>query len=252
MSANEFLTRVNLMQARLDDYETPLPEIAGKQRHRHRRRQHRHGRGAHRQTAGRHRHHRLSPHQSRDAGAGRGTAPRAGRRHRAQGAARAARVRRRRQDPLRHATPSSTSWSSARPTPRAAAAPVATGKTETMQVDLVIMALGNTPNPIIKDSEPSLKTTKWGTIDVNKRLAADLARRRLFRRRRHARRLDGHPCGRRRPGGGREIVGDITVHARPRSRSMVESAARYTDLGAGARRPSSRRSSWPAASSNSP
>ena len=25
MSANEFLTRVNLMQARLDDYETPLP-----------------------------------------------------------------------------------------------------------------------------------------------------------------------------------------------------------------------------------
>ena len=30
MSANEFLTRVNLMQARLEDYETPLPEIAGK------------------------------------------------------------------------------------------------------------------------------------------------------------------------------------------------------------------------------
>ncbi len=30
MSANEFLTRVNLMQARLDDYETPLPEVKDK------------------------------------------------------------------------------------------------------------------------------------------------------------------------------------------------------------------------------
>ena len=27
MSANEFLTRVNLMQANLEDHETPLPEI---------------------------------------------------------------------------------------------------------------------------------------------------------------------------------------------------------------------------------
>src|SRR5208282_5623106 len=31
MSANEFLTRVNLMQARIEDYDTPLPEVAGKQ-----------------------------------------------------------------------------------------------------------------------------------------------------------------------------------------------------------------------------
>ena len=30
MSANEFLTRVNLMQGRLDDYETPLPMVKGK------------------------------------------------------------------------------------------------------------------------------------------------------------------------------------------------------------------------------
>ncbi len=30
MSANEFLTRVNLMQARLDDYETPLPIVKDK------------------------------------------------------------------------------------------------------------------------------------------------------------------------------------------------------------------------------
>ena len=44
--------------------------------------------------------------------------------------------------------------------------PVPTGQTETMQVDLVVMALGNASNPIIKDSDPNLKTTKWGTIDV--------------------------------------------------------------------------------------
>jgi len=46
--------------------------------------------------------------------------------------------------------------------------PVVTGETERMAVDLVIMALGNSPNPIIKDSEPNLKTTKWGTLDVGR------------------------------------------------------------------------------------
>ena len=29
------------------------------------------------------------------------------------------------------------------------------------------MALGNDANPIIKDSEPTLKTTKWGSIDLS-------------------------------------------------------------------------------------
>ncbi len=33
-----------------------------------------------------------------------------------------------------------------------------------MKADLVIMALGNASNPIIKDSEPRLATSKWGTI----------------------------------------------------------------------------------------
>ena len=46
--------------------------------------------------------------------------------------------------------------------------PVATGRIERMEVDLVVMALGNSPNPIIKDSEPNLKTTKWGTIDLGR------------------------------------------------------------------------------------
>ena len=44
--------------------------------------------------------------------------------------------------------------------------PVPTGQTERVPVDLVIMALGNTANPIIKDAEPNLKTSKWGTIEV--------------------------------------------------------------------------------------
>jgi len=44
--------------------------------------------------------------------------------------------------------------------------PMATGETEEMKVDLVIMALGNASNPIVKDAEPGLKTSKWGTIEI--------------------------------------------------------------------------------------
>jgi glutamate synthase (NADPH/NADH) small chain len=47
--------------------------------------------------------------------------------------------------------------------------PVVTGRTETMKADLVIMALGNAANPIVKDSEPELHTTKWGTIDLEQK-----------------------------------------------------------------------------------
>jgi glutamate synthase (NADPH/NADH) small chain len=45
--------------------------------------------------------------------------------------------------------------------------PVPTGRTEVMKADLVIMALGNSANPIIKDSEPRLTTSKWGTIELD-------------------------------------------------------------------------------------
>jgi glutamate synthase (NADPH/NADH) small chain len=44
--------------------------------------------------------------------------------------------------------------------------PAATGREETIEADLVIMALGNATNPIVKDSEPDLKTSKWGTIEI--------------------------------------------------------------------------------------
>jgi glutamate synthase (NADPH/NADH) small chain len=45
--------------------------------------------------------------------------------------------------------------------------PVKTGRTETMAVDLAIMALGNSANPIIKDSEPRLGVSRWGTIELD-------------------------------------------------------------------------------------
>jgi len=44
--------------------------------------------------------------------------------------------------------------------------PLATGETEQIAADLVIMALGNASNPIVKDAEPGLKTSKWGTIEI--------------------------------------------------------------------------------------
>ena len=46
--------------------------------------------------------------------------------------------------------------------------PQATGETEIIQVDLAIMALGNNPNPIVKDAEPELATSKKGTVQINK------------------------------------------------------------------------------------
>ncbi len=44
--------------------------------------------------------------------------------------------------------------------------PIRTGQTETVPVDLVIMALGNSSNPIIRDSQPDLGITKRGAIEV--------------------------------------------------------------------------------------
>jgi glutamate synthase (NADPH/NADH) small chain len=43
--------------------------------------------------------------------------------------------------------------------------PLPTGLTEKLDADLVIMALGNSANPIIKDSEPRLEVSKYGTIE---------------------------------------------------------------------------------------
>jgi glutamate synthase (NADPH/NADH) small chain len=228
MSANEFLTRVNLMQARIEDYETPLPEIAGKQVI----------------VIG-------GGNTAMDAAR---TAKRLGgvvtivyRRTKAEMPVRV--------EELHHALEEGIELKVLRaprefvsekshsvchavldvmelgpPDASRRRAPVVTGKTETMPVDLAIMALGNTPNPIIKDSEPDLRTTKWGTINVGGGSQKTS--------------LDGVYSGGDATRGGstairaagdgqaaaREIVGDIPFST-AEIEELVERAARYTDLG---------------------
>jgi glutamate synthase (NADPH/NADH) small chain len=165
MSANEFLTRVNLMQGLRPDYETPLPETDGKQVI----------------VIG-------GGNTAMDAAR---TARRLGghvtivyRRTQSEMPARV--------EELEHAleegialkvlrSPSEflgdgqTGFVTAatlevmqlgEPDASGRRRPVATGETEVMTADLVIMALGNDANPIIKDSEPRLHTSKWGTLQL--------------------------------------------------------------------------------------
>jgi len=165
MSANEFLTRVNLMQGAHEDFETPLPEIAGKRV----------------MVIG-------GGNTAMDAAR---TALRLGglvtivyRRTRSEMPARV--------EELRHALEEGIELKVLRaprefigddhthfvkqavldvmslgdPDASGRRSPAATGEKEPMAVDLVIMALGNTPNPIIKDAEPDLHTTQWGTVEV--------------------------------------------------------------------------------------
>ena len=166
MSANEFLTRVNLMQAAHAEHETPLPEIEGK--------------------------------QVLVIGGG----------NTAMDAARTARrlhgkvtiVYRRTQaemparvEELEHALEENIALAVLRsptefhgdddgfvrtatieemelgaPDDSGRRRPVATGRTSVIDADLVIMALGNAANPIIKDSEPNLSVSRWGTIELEK------------------------------------------------------------------------------------
>ncbi len=108
--------------------------------------------------------------------------------------------------------------------------PKPTGETRQVAADLVIMALGNAANPIIKDSEPGLKVSKWGTIEVREDsqetsisgiyTGGDAAR--------------GGSTAILAAGDGqaaaRQIVGDIPFSPEE-VRQMVEKAAHYTELG---------------------
>ena len=165
MSANEFLTRVNLMQARLEDYETPLPEVKDK--------------------------NVIVIGGGNTAMDSARTAKRLGgivtivyRRTKAEMPVRVEELHHALEEGialmLLRAPREFVSEKSAHvchaildvmelgpPDLSGRRSPVVTGKTETMPVDLVIMALGNASNPIIKDSEPDLETTKWGTINVH-------------------------------------------------------------------------------------
>ncbi len=108
--------------------------------------------------------------------------------------------------------------------------PITTGETEKMPVDLVIMALGNASNPIVKDAEPDLKTSKWGTIEIRPGT--------------HETSVDGVFTGGDANRGGstaikaagdgqaaaREIAGEIPFSL-SEIKSLVASAERYTEQG---------------------
>ncbi len=164
MSANEFLTRVNLMQGRSEDHETPLPEVAGK--------------------------------RVLVIGGGNTAMDAARTAHRLGGDVTI--VYRRTQDAmpcrveeLHHALEEGVALRTllgptefvgddthvvkaavcavmelGEPDASGRRAPVPTGETQTLLADLVVMALGNASNPIIRDSQPDLGVTRGGAIQV--------------------------------------------------------------------------------------
>ena len=229
MSANEFLTRVNLMRALDEKYETPLPDTKGKEVF----------------VIG-------GGNTAMDAAR---TARRLGgnvtivyRRTRSEMPARVEELHHALEEginlkvlraPIEFIGDEKTHFVShavlaenklGPPDKSGRRSPVPTGQTERVPVDLVIMALGNTANPIMKDAEPNLKTSKWGTIEVGETskqtsipdvyAGGDAAR--------------GGSTAIMAAGDGqaaaREIVGDIPFTA-DEIKERVEKAARYTELG---------------------
>lgn len=229
LSANEFLTRVNLMQAHKEDYETPLPATTGK--------------------------------QVMVIGGG-NTAMDAARTARRLGGEVTIVYRRTqaempvRVEELHHALEEGIRLKVLRapqefigsdktqfvtqatldvmalgePDASGRRRPMVTGDTEAMPVDLVIMALGNTSNPIVKDAEPELKTSKWGTIEVRSGTqetsvddvysGGDAAR--------------GGSTAIKAAGDGQEAAREImgSNHFSPSElKSLVEHAERYTEIG---------------------
>lgn len=162
MSANEFLTRVNLMQGLKEEFETPLPDVKGKEILII-------GGGNTAMDAAR---------TSRRLG---GNVTIVYRRSRSEMPARVEELHHALEEGIalkQLASPTEfvgddTGFVKAakvdlmelgEPDDSGRRKPIATGESETMKADLVIMALGNASNPIIKDSEPRLATSKWGTI----------------------------------------------------------------------------------------
>jgi len=162
MSANEYLTRVNLMQGLKEEFETPLPEIKGKDILII-------GGGNTAMDAAR---------TSRRLG---GNVTIVYRRGRSEMPARVEELHHALEEgialkPLAAPTEfvgDDTGFVTAavveqmelgEPDDSGRRKPISTGVSETIKADLVIMALGNASNPIIKDSEPRLATSTWGTI----------------------------------------------------------------------------------------
>lgn len=110
--------------------------------------------------------------------------------------------------------------------------PIRTGKTESIHADLVIMALGNNANPIIKDSEPRLQTSKWGTINLDHEGSQETTLAGVYTGGDAAR---GGSTAILAAGDGqaaaREVLGAVDLAA-DQIRDMVAGARRYADLGA--------------------
>ena len=234
MSANEFLTRVNLMQGLREDYETPLPETRGKEVI----------------VIGAGNTAMDSARTARRLG---GNVTIVYRRTRAEMPVRV--------EELHHAIEEGIQIKVLRaprefvgddkthfvthamldvmdlgePDASGRRSPVATGEVEPMQVDLVIMALGNTPNPIIRESEPTLKTTQWGTIDVGQGEHKSSQQTSLSGVYSGGDAARGGSTAIRAAGDGqaaaREIVGEMNLTPE-QIRAMVLGADHYTQLGA--------------------
>jgi glutamate synthase (NADPH/NADH) small chain len=230
MAANEFLTRVNLMQAVREDYETPLPEVRGK--------------------------NVIVIGGGNTAMDACRTAKRLGgnvtivyRRTRSEMPARVEELEHALEEGIALkvlAAPSEFLGDDdgfvkaatvdimelGEPDDSGRRRPVKTGRSETIRADLVIMALGNDANPIIKDSEPRLEVSAWGTISLGRDGSQETTLEGIYTGGDAAR---GGSTAIMAAGDGqsaaREILGSIDVpsHVIP---AMVASAKAYTDLGA--------------------
>jgi glutamate synthase (NADPH/NADH) small chain len=235
MSANEFLTRVNLMQGLRDDYETPLPDTEGKQvlvigggntamdAARTARRLGGNVTIVYRRTQAEMPARVEELHHALEEGIGLSVLRSPSEFH---GDAETGFVTATTLDVMELGEPDE----SGRRRPRS------TGQTETITADLVIMALGNAANPIIKDSEPRLKTSKWGTIDLGHEGSQETTLDGVYTGGDAAR---GGSTAIRAAGDGqaaaREIVGTIDV-APEAVRAMVASAQAYTEKAATAQK----------------
>ncbi|GEN78943.1 sulfide/dihydroorotate dehydrogenase-like FAD/NAD-binding protein [Actinotalea fermentans] len=230
MSANEFLTRVNLMQGLREDYETPLPEVRGK--------------------------NIIVIGGGNTAMDACRTAKRLGgnvtivyRRTQSEMPARVEELEHALEEGIALKVLASPSeflgddngfvkaatldiMELGEPDDSGRRRPVKTGRTETIYADLVIMALGNDANPIIKDSEPRLEVSKWGTINLDHQGSQETTLPGIYTGGDAAR---GGSTAIMAAGDGqsaaREILGSIDVPGDVIP-AMVASAKAYTELGA--------------------